>query len=74
MAYNYRPSFVAEDAWQHETNFADSTFDHFDVVAGEGWWGGFISIPTAWRGRCHFQVLGNDPDTWIAFWLRNDNQ
>jgi hypothetical protein len=64
---NYHPTFVCENAWEHDVNYADFTGDHFDVVAREGCWGGHITLPMAWNSRWHFQVLGNDPKTWIAF-------
>lgn len=69
--YNYRPTFVCEDAWEQEQdlNYENFTGRYFDVTLREGCWGGYVTLPKAWTSGWHSQVLGNDPGTWIAYWF-----
>ena len=69
--YNYRPTFVCEDAWEQEQdlNYENFTGRYFDVTLREGCWGGKVTLPKAWASGWNSQVLGNDPETWIAIWF-----
>jgi len=67
QARNYNPALTCNDAWGHETDSSAFTGDYFDVTIREGCWGGQVALPAAWNSRWHFQQVGNEGGTWIAF-------
>jgi hypothetical protein len=61
---------ICDDAYQSEAPLGKRNPPYIDIELNAGCFGGWVTFPQKWR-NWQYQMMGNNPDDWVAYWRHN---